>query len=86
MIYLDFIGEMMIYMPAVIEQNQECLALLNRNWEKRTLPQFAILFNQLILVLEKLGEEKSPMARRIYTAVAHVAKAIGPGDKRDYLV
>lgn len=26
------------------------------------------------------------MARRIYTAVAQVAKAIGPGDKRDYLV
>lgn len=76
----------MVIMPTVIEQNEECLIVLSRNWEKRNLPQFAILFNELILVLERLGEEKSPMARQIYTVVAQVAKSIGPGDKRDYLV
>jgi hypothetical protein len=44
-------GELMIYMPEVIEQNEESLVVLTRNWENRNLGQFVVLFNQLILLL-----------------------------------
>lgn len=50
-IRLDFMGELMIYMPEVIEQNEESLVVLTRNWENRNLGQFVVLFNQLILLL-----------------------------------
>jgi hypothetical protein len=45
----------MLYMPSVIEQNEDTLTVLSRNWDKRSLPQFATLFNELIGVLERLG-------------------------------
>ncbi len=38
------------------------------------------------MILEKLGEGKSIMARKIYMSIAFIAKNVGPGDKRDYLV
>lgn len=40
----------------------------------------------MVELLERLGEIKSPMARKIYMAVVQVVKSVGAGDKRDYLV
>jgi hypothetical protein len=33
-----------------------------------------------------LGETKSSMVDKIYDIIALIAKVVGPGDKRDYLV
>jgi hypothetical protein len=76
----------MLFLPDVIEQNDESLGVLSRKWEKRSLPHFVTLFNELIVILEKLGDSKNAMARRIYMVVASIAKIVGPGDKKDYLV
>jgi len=35
----------MLHLPDVIDQNEESLLILSRNWENRTLPQFSMLFN-----------------------------------------
>jgi hypothetical protein len=50
------------------------------------MPQFSILFNELITILENLGSIHSTMAGKVYLMIAEVAKVVGPGDKRDYLV
>ncbi len=76
----------MLYIPEVVEKTEECLAIFQRKWYEKTLPQFSNLFNELIVILEKLGEGKSIMARKIYMSIAFIAKNVGPGDKRDYLV
>lgn len=81
-----FIGEIMLYIPDIIDKTEECLAIFQRKWYEKTLPEFSNLFNQLIVILEKLGQGKSIMARKIYMAIASIAKKVGPGDKRDYLV
>lgn len=52
----------------------------------RTLPEFATLLNELIVILERLGSERSSMASKIYQSITFIAKSIGAGDKRDYLV
>jgi hypothetical protein len=52
----------------------------------KTLSSFAMLFNELIVILEKLGEERSNIARKVYMMISLIAKNVGLGDKRDYLV
>lgn len=52
----------------------------------KTVPEFATLLNELIVILERLGEEHSSMASKIYQCLTIIAKNVGPGDKRDYLV
>lgn len=44
------------------------------------------LFNELIVILERLGEGRNNMARKIYQSIVLIAKNVGAGDKRDYLV
>jgi hypothetical protein len=73
-------------MPDVVEQNVDSLAIFTRNWDTRRLWPFATLLNELIRVLEKLAEGKSPMARKIHTILSQIAKEVGEGDKLDYLV
>ena len=43
--YLDFIGDLMMYLPTVIEQNEESLNVFARNWNRRNLCQFSTLLN-----------------------------------------
>lgn len=50
------------------------------------MPQFTILFNELITILENLGSIQSSMAGKVYLMIAEIAKVVGAGDKRDYLV
>lgn len=76
----------MLRLPAVIGQNQEALAVLSRGWEKRGVAQFVLLFNELGMVLEKLGEASSPFAERVFRVVVGIARTVGVGDRRDYLL
>lgn len=76
----------MLYLPAVAEQNEEAAQALERPWYSRTLPEFACLLCELVGLLERLGESRSAMARRVYLALVQVAKGVGAGDKRDFLV
>jgi len=45
----------MIHLPESIEENEDSYAYLSENWNKINLPEFCTLFNELILILEKLG-------------------------------
>jgi hypothetical protein len=76
----------MYFLPDIIDENEESFHVFEKKWYSRTLPEFATLFNELITILEKLGEGRSNMARRIYQSIALIAKNVGVGDKRDYLV
>jgi hypothetical protein len=67
---IEFFGEVLLYFPGLVEQNEEFLAVLGRNWEKYNLCQFVTLSTQMICLLEKLAAAKSPMARRIYEIIA----------------
>jgi len=60
----------LLYFPTLIEQNEEFLGVLGKNWEKHTLCQFVSLATQVIGVLEKLAAAKSIMARRVYDIIA----------------
>ena len=76
----------MFYIPQVIEQNEESLHVFEKKWQNKTLPQFATLFNELIVILQRLGEGRNNMASKIYQSIVFIAKNVGAGDKRDYLV
>lgn len=76
----------MFFLPEIIEQNEESYQVFEKKWNTKTLPEFATLFNELIVILERLGEGRSNMARRIYQSISQIAKNVGVGDKRDYLV
>lgn len=53
---LDFMGELMKEMPNVVETDEEdIMRIFGKNWNKRNLPQFCILLNELIFILERLG-------------------------------
>ena len=52
----------------------------------RTLPEFATLFNEVIVILEKLADGHNSIASKIYQCITIMAKDVGAGDKRDYLV
>lgn len=86
MIYSGFIGELMFFLPEIIDQNEEAYQVFEKKWNIKTLPEFATLFNELIVILERLGEGRSNMAKRIYQSISQIAKNVGAGDKRDYLV
>jgi hypothetical protein len=81
-----FVGELMLFLPPVVEQNEEAAQVFDRKWHARTLPEFATLLNELVELLERLGESRNSMARRVFQAVVSVARSVGAGDKRDYLV
>ena len=76
----------MLYVPNVILQKEESLKILERNWEKRNMRQFSVLLNNLIGILEKLGDGKSAMAPKIYLILTQIAQEVGQGDKFDYLI
>ena len=59
---------------------------MDRNWSERNIQQFIILINELLMILEKLGDGKSPMAPRIFMVISQIAKDVGEGDKLDYLI
>ena len=40
----------------------------------------------MIGVLDKLAAAKSSMARRIYEIISEIARKVGAGDKREYLI
>ena len=76
----------MINLPVVIENNEESVTILSRNWKKRSVESFVLLINELVLILERLGQIKSHMAKKVYSVITEIVKMVGPGDKRDYLV
>lgn len=76
----------MLFLPDVVEQNEEAAQVFDRKWYNRTLPEFATLLNELVELLEKLAESRSGMSRRVFQSVVGVARNAGQGDKRDYLV
>ena len=45
-----------------------------------------MLLNELLYVLERLADSKSPMARKVFLAISQIARDVGEGDKLDYLI
>lgn len=62
------------------------MKVFQRKWYMRTLPEFATLFNEVIVILEKLGNEHNSIGSKIYQCITIIAREVGTGDKRDYLV
>lgn len=54
LIFIDFIGDFMIWLPTVIERNAPVTNLLRRNWENMKTSQFIVLVNQIMINMERL--------------------------------
>lgn len=54
LIFIDFIGDFMIWLPTVIERNAPVTNLLRRNWENMKTSQFIVLVNQIMVNMERL--------------------------------
>ena len=77
----------MMYLPDCIDQNEECLKIFNSDWKERKLIDFVLLFNEMLLVLEKLANNKNPISRKIYLIIIEIFEEIeSQTDKKEYLV
>lgn len=69
---LQFIGEFMLYLPEIVEKNSIVLNSLRHNWVSLKMHTFIHLFNELIIILEKLAIAKSTMAKKLYGIIVDI--------------
>ena len=61
-------------MPEMV--GKECFSVISRDWVTRSLPDFLLLINEVVTLLEKLAMRKSPMARSIYLLISEIMEKI----------
>ena len=76
----------MVHLPASVQKSEEATVALSRDWKDRSISDSVPLLNILLCTLERLGEGKNALARKVFLTIGQVAQTLGPGDRRDYLV
>ena len=77
----------MLWIPDSIEQNEECLEVFKVGWEERKMSEFINLLNEIFFILEKLANNKSNFASRVYQLIISIFASISQQtDKKEYLV